>query len=60
MLPDDVPLTTETAAAHKAKHYGPAGQQYFMESCPEQAAIIHRLTGKRVVCPIIDKVFHRD
>lgn len=57
MLPNDVVCNTENAAAHKAKHYAAAGQGYFIESCPEQAQIIHRMTGKRVICPRADKVW---
>ncbi len=59
MLPDDVPLTAESAAAHKARHYAASGHGYFMESCPEQARLIHAATGKPVVCPVLDKVLHR-
>lgn len=57
MLPDHVPLTTESAAAHKAEHYARSGHGFFMESCPDQAALIHAATGKRVICPRAEKVF---
>ena len=40
----------------KAAHYGPSGCGYFAESCPLQAEVIHRLTGKPVICPALGKV----
>jgi hypothetical protein len=57
MLPDGVPLTPETAAAHKAKHYKTSGCGFFVESCPTQAALIHEATRKPVVCPLVGRVF---
>jgi len=56
MLPDDVELTSETAARHKAEHYGKVDCGFFMESCPEQAFLIHKITGKPVICPRVEKV----
>lgn len=57
MLPDGVPLTVPTAAEHKARHYATSGCGFFIESEPEQAAIIHRLTGKPVICPRAGRVY---
>ncbi|MBN9121743.1 MAG: class I SAM-dependent methyltransferase, partial [Planctomycetes bacterium] len=57
MFPDGVELTTDSAARHKADHFGPSGMGFFVESDPKQAALIHRWTGKPVVCPRIATVF---
>lgn len=57
MLPDDTPLSVESAAAHKARHFAASGCGFFVESCPVQADAIHRLTGKPVVCPAEGKVY---
>lgn len=59
MLADGVPLRTDTAARHKADHYGGSDLGLFVESCPKQAALIHRWTGKPVLCPRADFVFSR-
>ncbi len=58
MLPDGVALTPESAAAHKAKFYRASPLGFFVESDPVQAELIHTLTGKPVVCPRVDKVWH--
>lgn len=58
MLPAVVPLTTETAAEHKARLYGESGCGFFVESCPIQAELIHRTSGKPVICPVAGKVWH--
>jgi hypothetical protein len=57
MLPDSTPLTTETAASHKARHYGASRFGFFLESCPDQAAAIHAATRKPVICPRAERVF---
>ena len=57
MLPDDTPLTTETAAAHKARHFADSRFGFFLESCPDQAAIIHATAKKPVICPRAGRVF---
>ena len=57
MRPRDVELTPETAAKHKAKHFGESKCGIFMESCPEQARMIHEITKKPVICPRAETVF---
>ena len=58
MLPDDAEPTPANVAAHKATHYGASSASaFFVESDPTQAEIIQRLSGKPVVCPILEKVF---
>lgn len=57
MLPDDVEMTTESVAAHKARYYLESGCGFFLESCPAQAALIFSLSSRPVVCPRADKVF---
>ncbi len=57
MLPDHVPLNTETAAAHKARVFAASPHGYFLESCPDQARLIHAQAGKPVICPRAGKVF---
>jgi len=42
---------------YKAKHYLASGLDWFVESCPIQAAEIAGLTGKPVICPPAAKVF---
>lgn len=41
----------------KSSVYHESGQKLFVESCPIQAAEICRQTGKRVLCPVAEKVF---
>lgn len=57
MLPDGVPLTTETAAAHKARHFKESRFGFFIESCPDQARLIFEAAKKPVICPRAGKVF---
>lgn len=57
MLTAGEELTPENAARHKAKHYGGSPLGFFVESCPVQAELIHRLTGKPVICPRAGKVW---
>ncbi len=57
MLADGEMLTADTAARHKADHYGRSRLGFFIESCPRQAALIHRWTGRPVVCPRVGTVF---
>jgi hypothetical protein len=58
MLPESVPFTWQEAAFHKARHYGNSACGFYVESCPNQAKIIFEQTGKPVICPIINTVFH--
>ena len=44
-------------ATFKSSVYHESGQDLFVESCPIQAAEICRQTGKRVLCPSVEKVF---
>lgn len=44
-------------AAFKAEHFKKSGLQFFVESDPEQAAEIARLTRKTVVCPSAKRCF---
>ena len=44
-------------AHYKAGHFGASELVYFCESDPEQAQTIAALTGKRVICPTVAKVF---
>lgn len=57
MRPKDINLTPETAAKHKAAHFGPSKCGIFVESCPDQARMIHQLTKKPVICPRAGTVF---
>lgn len=57
MLPDSAPFTAAMAAEHKAHHFAASGCGAFIESCPWQAETIHQITGRPVICPIIEKVF---
>jgi len=57
MLPDGVPLTMESAAAHKARHYAATSLGFFLESDPAQAETIFRAAGKPVICPSIGRIF---
>ena len=57
MLPDDVPMTPENIAGHKAKWYTESPCRYFIESDPEQAKMIFEKSGKAVICPIESKVY---
>jgi len=56
MLADGVAPTAEHIAAHKARWFGSEPFGFFLESEPEQAALIQRLTGKLVICPVIESV----
>jgi hypothetical protein len=59
MLPDHIPLTPRTAAEHKAKHFAAIPDvHFFVESCPEQAEIISRLSKKPCICPRVSRIFH--
>ena len=44
-------------ATHKARHFAASGCGLFMESNPEQAEIIHRISRKPVICPRVEKVW---
>ena len=57
MLPNEVPLTPENAAAHKAGQLLDAGCGLFLESDPEQARLIASLCGRPVICPRAEAVF---
>lgn len=57
MLPDSEPFTAQVAARHKAHHFGASNCGLFIESCPAQAEEIHRIAGRPVICPILEKVF---
>lgn len=57
MLPDQIELTPESAAAHKARHYAASGCGFFVESDPAQAELIHLATRKPVVCPRAGRVW---
>lgn len=57
MLPDHTPLATETAAAHKARHFKESRFGFFLESCPDQARLIFEAAKKPVICPRAGKVF---
>jgi hypoxanthine phosphoribosyltransferase len=45
-------------AAWKALHLSRTGLPLMAESCPIQAEAIARLTGKAVLCPAAERVFH--
>lgn len=57
MRPKNIELTPDTAAKHKARHFGPSKCGLFVESCPDQARMIHHLTKKPVICPRAGTVF---
>jgi hypothetical protein len=57
MLPDDVPLTPETAAEHKARHYARSNLGFFVESDYEQSKMIFNMAKKPVICPIAKRVW---
>jgi phosphoribosyl transferase-like protein len=44
-------------AAWKAQHYRESATAFFVESDPGQAARIHELTGKQVICPHVARVW---
>ncbi len=44
-------------AAAKAWHFKESRAAFFVESCPKQAARIHELSGKQVICPDISRVW---
>jgi orotate phosphoribosyltransferase len=44
-------------ARFKAEHFAASGLRWFVESEPDQAAEISRLTHKQVVCPAAGRVF---
>ena len=59
MLPADLdPADEGVIAAHKARHFAASGCGLFVESAPEQAEAIYRLTGLPVVCPRAERVWH--
>jgi len=59
MYPDAEPWGSEEKwARHKARHYGASACGLYVESCPIQAEMIHRFTGKPVACPVASRVFH--
>ena len=49
--------TGDLAARVKADRFRESGLPYFVESCPRQAALIHRWTGRPVACPGVATVF---
>lgn len=57
MLPDHLPLTTESAATHKARHFAASAARFFVESCPDQAKLIFEAARKPVICPRAGRVF---
>lgn len=58
MYPDSEPWGSEERwARHKARHYGASACGLYVESCPVQAELIHKHTGKPVACPIVPCVF---
>lgn len=57
MLPDTVVLTPQSAAQHKAHFVTSRKLELFFESCPQQAALIHTLSGKPVICPRAKRVW---
>lgn len=57
MLPDRVPAGTESIAQHKARHYALSGCGFFVESCPVQAELIFRMSGRPTVCPRAGRVW---
>lgn len=44
---------------HKVKHFMASECSLFVESDPEQSALIHQLTGKPVLCPIERRVYQQ-
>jgi hypothetical protein len=44
-------------AQFKARHFLKSGLEFFVESHPEQAAEIARMSKRLVICPSIGKVF---
>ena len=57
MYPSDRASRRGDVAAWKAEHYRNSATGYFVESDPAQAARIHAITGKQVICPTIAKVW---
>ena len=57
MLPDGEPQTTERIARHKGDAYAASAAHVFVESEADQAEIIHRRTGRCVVCPRAERVW---
>jgi hypothetical protein len=47
----------EQHGRHKARHFERSGLGLFAESCPLQAEVIARETGKAVLCPAAGRVF---
>lgn len=54
MKPDNC---KKSYAEYKAEHLAASDCRMMVESCPQQAEQIWRLTGKPVLCPILEKVF---
>jgi hypothetical protein len=57
MMPGDRLDTWEAIAEHKARHYRESDCRLFIESDIDQAARIHGLSGRPVICPIAGRVF---
>lgn len=57
MLPDGTSGTAEAIARHKSQHYAGSDCGFFLESDPGQAARIHEITHKPVICPIASRVW---
>lgn len=49
--------TKQEIGAYKARHFIKSGLRFFVESHPDEAAEIARLSKKPVICPSIGKVF---
>lgn len=57
MHPADKASERGNVAAFKAEHYRNSSTAFFVESDAVQAAEIHRLTGKQVICPDVSRVW---
>ena len=57
MLPNDASDSAEGISRHKVSHFVESGCGAFLESDPEQAELIHRGSGRPVICPILERVF---
>lgn len=57
MRPDVVPFTTEAIADWKGDTLKDSACAVYVESCAIQSEIIHKVSGKPVICPAARKVF---
>lgn len=57
MRPTSVPFTVDSIAYFKSAEFRKSGCELFIESCPNQAALIAHHTNKAVICPKIERAW---